>query len=668
MWKLKFPHIIPAGVGSTCCFDFVLKIKKSYIFFLVCELCDNLRAEIKFIKGGSLPSVESDPHAPPLPPDSGLFQATRSKKAESLKILNSQLEGHLIDAKTRRKMASDAQKSAQVTPNKETLFLDGMGYLSFSFCLLPQSIRISSFISNRFFYRFLNFLFSSKFIPDQPRAPLDRSRHVQVHFYGQVLSSVDKVRMRVYTEPWFENSSIIIQTLDDTLTNIAKQGKKDVTLIFDNKSDQHAFSVLGYLYYVTVTKKLFGPDGRVTIIYLHHGHHFNLADRKFSEASSAIVHNWKANGQADFVHPSQIVDALNEKRSFEASLAYTFLEASEKFSSFSVIGPKGESLNQGFIGVSTLTSILIKNESETEPRAAGIFTKSRATDSDWGVHRGLQMNLDGFHLHFAEDPFGSPFPSMPEPILSNDKCQKLAQKIETYRNRPGNYNWDYIDHLAKQKPLALLGQPRKTLSSYDFLRTIPEPPFIPPVENILVEAGAVDTIPEFTVEKISDSGWVLDEHERPLFMLKTHWADKTVSWVPWSSFVDDKVNEALLRYMDTTRYKDHYSHLNGPTISKNDLNKLLEELKSAKSKENEPQKLHEDPKSSKSKVIGLQIKSKKRKAEAIEPLNENKMEEKRLAHDRKAEDDRKVFKDAEKRLKRPRKGEKEPNNEDKGPN
>ncbi len=494
--------------------------------------------------------------------------------------------------------------------------------------------------------------------------PLDRSRHVQVHIYGQVLSGADKVRFSIYTEPWFENSSIIIQTLDELLTMLAKAGKTDITLLFDNKSDQHAFAVLGYLYYVTVSKKLFGPNGRMTVIYLHHGHHFNLADRKFSEASSEIVQFWKANGKADYVHPAQIVEALNGKKNFEASLAYTFLEASEKFAAFSVVGPKGETLTPSFIGISTLTSILIKNESEKEPRASGIFTKSRATDINWGEHRGESKHLDGFHLRFAEDPFGSLFPPMPEPKLTNDKCEKLLQKIETYRTRPGIFNWDYIQHLANKKDLALLSPPRKTLHSSEFLNSAPHRPFalpLPEVQDHLIERELSasdsfdsDAIPEVLVEKITDNGWVLDDFGSPVFMLETHYADKSVSWQPWSSFVDDNVNAVLLSYMDSTRHKDHYSHLSGPVISQNELQKLHLELETSKSttkttSQEKPRTPHLPPSN-----------PKKRKAEVMEPVNEKETEEKHKAHDKVAEANRKVFHDAEKRLKRPRGSDKGP--------
>ncbi len=87
-----------------------------------------LRSEIEAIKSGKVDSRRVDPAAPPLT-NTAFARLSREKQTSDLKVVYTQLDDHLKDAKERRQLASDAQKSARVVPTKEALFLDGMGYL-----------------------------------------------------------------------------------------------------------------------------------------------------------------------------------------------------------------------------------------------------------------------------------------------------------------------------------------------------------------------------------------------------------------------------------------------------------------------------------------------------------------------------------------------------------
>ncbi len=103
-------------------------IPSLFKFFVVCELCDMLRSEIEAIKSGKVDPRRVNPAAPPLT-DPARTRLSREKQTSALKLVYTQLDYHLKDARERRQLASEAQKSARVVPTNEALFLDGMGYL-----------------------------------------------------------------------------------------------------------------------------------------------------------------------------------------------------------------------------------------------------------------------------------------------------------------------------------------------------------------------------------------------------------------------------------------------------------------------------------------------------------------------------------------------------------
>jgi hypothetical protein len=112
-------------------------------------------------------------------------------------------------------------------------------------------------------------LFRSKQIEYVPGRLLRRDADVLVHFYGLYSASTSKLHFTVYSDPWTETSSTIVESLTNLIRQAVAAGRRDITCVFDNKSTQHSTLVISYLYYVVVVKSALGPGGRVLVIFMH---------------------------------------------------------------------------------------------------------------------------------------------------------------------------------------------------------------------------------------------------------------------------------------------------------------------------------------------------------------------------------------------------------------
>jgi len=137
--------------------------------------------------------------------------------------------------------------------------------------------RTRFFFSFRVAFLFFLSVIRSKPLPGQPGVATDRADRVEVHIYGLHFSKTPSLFLRLYAEPYTENSSIIIYNVHSHLLDLFARGITDVRFVFDNKSTQHAGHFIAYLYYMVVKLKALGPSGRIQVLYLHHVQSFSTS-------------------------------------------------------------------------------------------------------------------------------------------------------------------------------------------------------------------------------------------------------------------------------------------------------------------------------------------------------------------------------------------------------
>lgn len=85
----------------------------------------------------------------------------------------------------------------------------------------------------------------------------------------------------VYSEPWEENSNIILNHLLIYIKKIFKKGKlSELVLVSDTHSTQRSNLIICFFDYIVRVRKLFET---VTLVYFLSGHHDHDGDRAHSK-------------------------------------------------------------------------------------------------------------------------------------------------------------------------------------------------------------------------------------------------------------------------------------------------------------------------------------------------------------------------------------------------